>query len=276
MHYQHTTSPVKNKNILIIQPASSANIDWTRSLAVGLVLAVFISFINLFLKPFKTAESSTMLVLGYSACFLASYGLAYFFEYTIFKHLKPIWANRTVAFFIMLFLLSDLSIYLYDLMIIKAQPLSWNDFIPFTFRVMLPFGFIVLPMIYIGRTARIAIRQGDEIDATNEVILKGASSGEVLHTTSDKILYARAEDNYCNIFYLNAQGVVSHKLFRIKISDLADQIDCLTRCHRTYAINLENAAHIQASKTKASVQIKWINETIPVSKSYLHVVNRAE
>ena len=267
---------VKNRNILIIQPASSSNIDWTRATVIGFVLAVFITFINLFLKPFKTAESSTFFVLGYSGCFLASYGHAYFFEYFVFNKLKPIWANRTVAFFITLFLLSDLSIYLYDLLIIKEQALSWHDFIPFTFRVMLPFGFIVMPMIYIGRTAQIAIHQGDEVDASKEVVLKGASSGEILHTTSDKILYARAEDNYCDIVYLNAQGVVCHKLFRIKISDLSDQIDCLTRCHRTYAVNLENAAHIQSSKTKASILIKWINETVPVSKSYLHVLNQKD
>lgn len=260
---------VKKRSILIIQPSASNRIDWPRSAILGVVIALIITFINLFLKPFKTAESSQLLVLGYSVCFLVSYFIAYGMEYFLLKKLEPFWANRTLAFFILLFLLTTLTTYIYDLVIIKKMYVTWDDFIPYMFRVMLPFGCLVLPLIYLGRTAQITISQDQPVSGSNEVLLKGASSGEVLHTTSEKILYAKAENNYCDIVYLDATGTVSHQLFRIKISTLVSEIDCLTRCHRGFAINLDNVAHIERTKSKASVQLKWINVTLPVSQSYL-------
>jgi len=235
---------------------------------IGCGIAVFISFINLFLEPFKTAESSKILVLGYSLCFLISYIIAYALEYFLFQKLKPVWANRTGAFFISLFALSSLSIYGYDLLVIKSIPFTWEYYLSFVLRVLVPFGLLVLPMVYLARAAKIIVQQSPDQDG-NEIIIKGASSGEVLHTTTDKLLYARADNNYCRIIYLDSNGKVSQKLFRIKISDLVKEIDCLTRCHRGYAINMDNVAQVNQSQTKASVQLKWTNEVIPVSRSYM-------
>lgn len=255
--------------MFVIQPSSNQNINWNRSLVLGVSIAVFISFINLFLEPFKTGDSSKLLVLGYSACFLISYLTSCVMEFFLFQKLKPIWANRTLAFFISLFVLGALSIYGYDLIVIKGIPLTWSNFLPYTVRIVVPFSFLVLPMIYLGRTAQISISNSNQEIESDELIIKGSSNNEVLHTSLDNLLYVKAENNYCNIYYLNADGKVAQKLFRLKISDLVDDVECLSRCHRGYAINLKNVVHVNQLKSKASVQIKWCNDSIPVSKTYI-------
>ena len=254
--------------MFIIQQTAEQKINWNRSLVLGIAIAVFISFINLFLEPFKTGDSSKLLVLGYSFCFLASYIVSCLLEYFLFQKLKPIWANRTIAFFISLFVLGALSIYGYDLVVIKSIPLTWSNFIPYTVRIIVPFSFLILPMIYLGRTAQISISNQVVEEVNDEVVIKGCSSNEVLHTTLDQLLYVKAENNYCNIYYINSDGKVSQKLFRLKISDLVTEVEGLERCHRGYAVNLKNVVHTNQSKSKASVQMKWCNDSIPVSKTY--------
>ncbi|MAX81631.1 MAG: hypothetical protein CL843_15830 [Crocinitomicaceae bacterium] len=249
-----------------------------RSLIIGLMTTAFIAFITVFLEPFKTGESRKILVLGYSICFMVCYTIASIIERVIYQRIKTKRQSHTIAFFSLLFLSGSLAIYWYDLVIIKAIDFNLHAYVSYTLRIVVPFALIVLPLIYFGRNFSILTTPTSKTEnpksvGATTITLEGNGKNEILQIPVEDLLYVQSENNYCKVVYLKQEKVTS-KLLRQKISVLINQVEPLQRCHRSYAINVENIVQKSGTKSKPTLLVKEVSEAIPVSNSYQNVLSK--
>ncbi|MBR8535883.1 LytTR family transcriptional regulator DNA-binding domain-containing protein [Carboxylicivirga sediminis] len=85
----------------------------------------------------------------------------------------------------------------------------------------------------------------------------------------DNVLYLESTDNYITIFYLE-KGNVKSEMVRssLKIVQSEFQSQGLLRCHRSFAINVENIDWIRKVGRGYKIKVKEVDTLLPVSRSY--------
>lgn len=238
---------------------------WKTKLWISLLFFIGISFVLLFLEPFKTGESPKMLISGYSLCVLLAYLIVVLSESLIF-HFQKRWTLRDESLmYILFFLLSALGVYWYDLVVIKGQAYYWSGIFSFTGRVTLPFAILFLPGVgwlrhYYGRLY--------EPPTQYQVVIKGNVKADVLEMDWRKILYARSSDNYVIIKYIAEDEALKETLLRSTLSQVEEQLPDLHRCHRSYLINPLYLVAVEGNQKKAFIKLDRLEEEIPLSKTY--------
>jgi hypothetical protein len=83
------------------------------------------------------------------------------------------------------------------------------------------------------------------------------------------ILYAVSEDNYVKVFY-EQDGIVKNSLIRTTAKNIEDDLEGqITRCHRSYLVNLNHVKMLKHSSGKAVIVLSDNTGTqIPVSRNY--------
>ena len=242
---------------------------WKTKLGVMLIFIAICSFIILFLEPFKTSESTKLAVEGYSLCVLLSYLIGIFLESYIFAK-KKIWrVQDELLILLFVVILSAISVYWYDLEIIKKQDYYWDNLLLFSYRIILPFSILLVPLI-----AGLRRYYGQVFELPNEhiVTIQGASPSEFLAIDQRKIYYIKSSNNYVEIKYINETYQIKNKLIRCTLSQAAQQVPDFLQCHRSYIVNPLFMEAISGTQKKAFLQLKDLEDEIPISKSYYSTV----
>ncbi|KGL63290.1 LytR/AlgR family response regulator transcription factor [Polaribacter sp. Hel1_85] len=243
--------------------------DWSKKIKVTLIVFSITTFIILFLEPFKTDDSNKFIVLGYSICILFSYLVILFLESYFFKN-KQIWCVKNeIIVFLLLFIFSSLSVYWYDVTIIKEQFFNWNQFLSFTLRIIIPFGVLLIPLI-----GWLRFYFGEIYELPNEykVFIKGNNKSDFLDIDYRHIFYIKSSNNYIEVKYKNEENEIKNKLLRCTLSQAIHQLPSFIKCHRSYLINPYLIDSIDGNQKKASLYLKNIEDKIPISKTYYNEI----
>lgn len=104
---------------------------------------------------------------------------------------------------------------------------------------------------------------------TDVIVLSGETK-ETVTVYPDCILYLESSGNYVKVNYL-CDGVVTQKQIRNTISQIASDLQCFTylvRCHRAYMVNVSYITNIEGNSQGYQLSLKYLEEEIPVSRSY--------
>ncbi|TYP98810.1 LytTR family transcriptional regulator [Tenacibaculum adriaticum] len=243
--------------------------DWKSKIKVMFIVFSITSFIILFLEPFKTDDSSKFIVLGYSICTLISYLLVLFFEDYLFKKQQLWLVKNEITVFLSLFILSAISVYWYDVTIIKKQSFYWNHLLAFTLKITIPFGVLLIPLI-----AFLRYHFGKIYELLNQYIvtLKGSNKSDFLEIDQRDIFYIKSSNNYIEVKYLNSEREPQMKLIRCTLAEAYKQLPFFLKSHRSYLVNPNKIKSVEGTQKKATLQLKNLQEEIPVSKSYYNSI----
>ncbi|MEM5533236.1 MULTISPECIES: LytTR family DNA-binding domain-containing protein [Pseudoalteromonas] len=109
------------------------------------------------------------------------------------------------------------------------------------------------------------------------ITLKGDNKNDEINTAHHHILFIKSSDNYCEITILEGAST-SRKLLRVSLSSLLKQLPentIILRCHRSYAVNLQNIQHYSGNAGGLQLSLHTIDIKIPVSRSYVKVIKDA-
>ncbi|MGE0356465.1 MAG: LytR/AlgR family response regulator transcription factor [Burkholderiales bacterium] len=100
------------------------------------------------------------------------------------------------------------------------------------------------------------------------------SAGQKLRVVAaDEVDFLRAEDKYTLVAWHTPEGERCEGLVRTALKDLAAQLDAelFVQVHRSVVVNLRAVAHVvRGANETATVHLKGREETLPVSRSFLH------
>jgi len=86
--------------------------------------------------------------------------------------------------------------------------------------------------------------------------------------------YLRSDEKYTLIAWRNEAGQPAEALIRTALQDLVAQLDpeLFVQVHRSVAVNLRAVAHVtRGDNETATIHLKGRSETLPVSRSNLHL-----
>lgn len=111
-------------------------------------------------------------------------------------------------------------------------------------------------------------------DPNQLIRFSGQGSNDQIMLSISSFQYARAQDNYVELFYLEG-GSMAKSLVRISLSNLAESIShgAVARCHRSYLVNLFHVRSVKGGND-LRLYLSPFDTVIPVSKSYRdHIMN---
>lgn len=105
------------------------------------------------------------------------------------------------------------------------------------------------------------------------IILTSENQKDTLTLALGKLLYIEANDNYCTIFYLQAD-VLQKQLIRSSLSRLENQINQpeVVRCHRSYLVNLNQVLTVSGNAQGYKLHFGQTEQTVPVARASSGVV----
>lgn len=157
---------------------------------------------------------------------------------------------------------------------------NWHDFslssaIDFILNVSSVFLFPLIGTFFYFRYKGLKL-QYEQILTNNDqspdpqqlIQFRGQGTNEEILITLTDFLYARAQDNYVELFYVEHQ-TIKKELLRSTMSKLLQDLksEYLLRCHRSYMINLYNVRSIKTG-SQLTLYLNHISQSIPVSKSF--------
>jgi hypothetical protein len=110
-------------------------------------------------------------------------------------------------------------------------------------------------------------------ELVSEITLKSENQNEDLTLMSDNLLYLESNDNYSNVYF--AEGdIIKNQLLRGSLSYFEKQMEPshITRCHRSYIVNLDKAQEITGNAQGYKVHLEGVEKKIPVSRKYSHIL----
>jgi hypothetical protein len=116
----------------------------------------------------------------------------------------------------------------------------------------------------------IAAEEATMMPATKEIVKFMGENGSLeLEISASNFIYAKADDNYVELYYLH-DGSKNRKVLR---NSLKNVHACLPmhqnyyRCHKSYVINLDQVNHISGNAQGYKFHLKIAEDLIPVSRS---------
>ncbi len=255
--------------------ARQHNTSWTTRSIIAGIGAGFLYFIIFFLKPFDIGENPLphkyLYFIGYSVIFFVTYMIVSWIEDHIISTQTEEWSLKQENYsMLFLFVIGTTLIYIYDILVIKEVMFSFSRYIDFMFRISLPFAVLVIPVIFIAR-----MRLGQEQDQSptaTQLTLRGDNKDDILNIDAQNLLLLQSADNYTKVIYLDASGQSQQLMMRARLSQLLEQAGHMTRCHRSYAINLTHLKSKGRVKGKVYIQLHHWAQSIPVSRTYNAVI----
>ena len=102
-----------------------------------------------------------------------------------------------------------------------------------------------------------------------------AQVGQVLRLISvEDIAYLQADTKYTLVAWRDDTGKAAEALVRTPLRELASQLDAeqFMQVHRSFIVNFQAVDHVVRGEYEtAAIHLKGRSETVPVSRSYLHL-----
>jgi DNA-binding LytR/AlgR family response regulator len=109
----------------------------------------------------------------------------------------------------------------------------------------------------------------DTTEGTPVVVISENGTVE-LELLPNHFVYAKADDNYVEIFYLQ-DSKISRKIIRNTLKtvfQLLSEENHIFRCHKSYLVNLNKVQHISGNAQGYKLHVSDVDEQIPVSRSH--------
>ncbi len=249
-------------------------------LYVGLVAGGIVFFILFFLRPFGLGQyqgNVLVLTLPFTAWAVAgtyAYGWLAFKPWVRHTATWRVW-HQCVAILLLLCLIS-LGNFVLDWIWFKSQP-SMDHFLGYTYATFL-FGIpITLTIVALDYQKRLRNRlatllQKDEAAQVGQTITFHDSSvrGEDLTLPMADFLYAEAQKNFVDIYFLHEDRVEQRQLRATLASVLADARDkSIFQCHRSFIVNLNRILSAHGNSNGYQLTVGDENHVVPVSRSFV-------
>lgn len=218
--------------------------DFLMEIGIFMPVTIVLTLINEFgVKYFFKDQTSLNFVIGWTLWSMIFLGFGIFLTYNIMGNWHD-WKLSSVPGFIR------------DLSAVLLFPMGGTYFY-FRYKKLQEKYDSVLPNI------------GATIDHTQMIHFSGEGTKDNISISVSDFIYAQAQDNYIELFYLKNQNP-SKFLIRSSLSRICDTLeqDFLVRCHRSYLINLFNVHSIKGGLADLRITMSHIDTEIPVSKTY--------
>lgn len=249
-------------------------------LYAGLVAGGIVFFILFFLRPFGLGQyqgNLFVLTLPFTAWAVAgtyAYGWLAFKPWVRHTATWRVW-HQCVAILLLLCLIS-LGNFVLDWIWFKSQP-SMDHFLGYTYETFLIGIPITLTTVALDYQKRLRNRlatllQKDEAAQVGQTITFHDSSvrGEDLTLAMADFLYAEAQKNFVDIYFLNGDRVEHRQLRATLASVLADAKDRnIFQCHRSFIVNLNRILSAHGNSNGYQLTVGDDHHVVPVSRSYV-------
>lgn len=108
-----------------------------------------------------------------------------------------------------------------------------------------------------------------DADPARIIAFAGAHANDQIALRHADFRYAKAQDNYVEIQYLQ-DGVLRSHLLRSTLHALAEghRQEGFLRCHRSFLVNIHQVISVSGSRSGLRLRLDSVNEPLPVSRSY--------
>ncbi|NJB35290.1 LytR/AlgR family response regulator transcription factor [Croceivirga sp. JEA036] len=234
------------------------------------------------LEPFDsdTNFSYKQLILsGYALCVLLPILLIHPIENYVYK----IQTNRWFVLNECVYILSTLSIififsFFYHFFVISGLSSFSNQLIwGFIKSYGIPFVPLIVPLwLYLrSKYGEIEVPKykAEHPKKVKKITIHGVNKAETLTLLESDFIFAKAQQNYVDIYYNTATGM-QQKTFRSTLSNMVKQLPKAWQVHRSYLVNLDYIKTVEGNARKRFVRITPTEETIPISQVYYKALSK--
>ncbi len=235
---------------------------------ISLIVTIILVFILMFLKPFDMfsyiSGDEWYLYFGYGLSLFIAHLITIFIEDKIHKKQEKKWFFKNEIFIKLLyFLIGSIIIYFYHFLFVKTFQKPWTSFPMFVFNYTLPFYLMFVPLMIFYRNLKGKLYKEGE----NKIKLIGTNKSEKINLKQNNILFAKSENNYVFVYYLDDE-LVKKIMLRNTLSKIKEQAPFLIKSHRSYLINPSKIDSLKGNSQNANLNLISFDEKIPVSKTY--------
>lgn len=247
--------------------------DWKTNLLIGAILGGFIAFIQIALQPLDTYYSDipfkNLKLAGYGLCIAIPVLIMFFLEKFIYYRQGKHWylLNEIIYMSSAILVMISLS-YLHNTLIINhIQPSFINGWYFFT-HISLPYVPLIFPIWAFLRQYWGKKNVPDPSLPLQKLEITGQNKSDVLRIPDHSFVMARAQQNYMEIYHLDAQEKVQKTLLRLTLAQLKNQIPQAWQVHRSYLINPDYYRGLDGNARKRFIRLSMVEEAIPFSHKY--------
>lgn len=254
--------------------------SWRDTLKIALIAGVMILFIMVFLQPFDTFQSTIqfkfMKLSGYSFVIIIPILFFHFVERFWYEKQNYRWTllNEVVSL-ISIFTLTSICSYFYHHLLFQGSLISFSNSIRFLIYYCLPFLPLFLPLLsYFRFTFGKVVITGSDTDQNNNLEIAGDNKDEKISIPMTRFIYAEAQQNYVDLYFLGSDHKIEKEIIRSTFSNIVDQIPEAYQVHRSYLINPDFLSQITGNTRKRLIELKGVENQIPVSKKYYQAIEK--
>ncbi|CAN0605148.1 unnamed protein product, partial [Ectocarpus sp. 12 AP-2014] len=175
---------------------------------------------------------------------------------------------------LLIFLLS----FLYHFFLISLQSSFTSEAVwGFIKSFGLPFIPIVVPLWLYLRSNYGAIEvpfyDKENSRSKKTVTIVGNNKSETLTICEADFIYAKAQQNYVDVFYKTDNGM-QQETFRNTLFNIMKQLPKAWQVHRSYLVNLDYLESVEGNARKRYIRISTTEETIPISQIYYKALSK--
>ncbi len=265
---------------MFINKAFPYSTSFRNHFLIASILSFVVVFILVFLQPFGANNFNHpykhLYFIGYGIISIVVYLVVYLLSrlyYINFKRWK--WSEELIFSFLYVTIAIIIAFFYTELMINKRSNFMIFSFFIKWFRfIFLGFGIILSALsiflrLYYGKKKE--ERKMHKSDNKEKVVVNSTLKKESFSVLPEDIVYIKSEDNYVNIYYIEEEEL-QKKVIRNTLSSLHKQLNHLIKVHRSYLINPIFIISIEGNAQKGSIHLKYIEEKLPVSKTYFDAV----
>ncbi|WP_109097159.1 LytTR family DNA-binding domain-containing protein [Aquimarina sp. AU58] len=245
---------------------------------IAAILGIIVVFIIVFLHPLGsnnfTSPFKTLYFTGYGIIVFFTYLIAVIFSNGYYLRFK-IWKWIEELIFCLFFIIIAIIIaFFYTEVIINKKPerltlilfLNWFKMVFLGFGVIMFVVTVLLRNYYKSMNNVISEKRKPAVEQS-KIKLKGTLKKELFSVEETSIVYVRSEDNYVYIYYVEEE-LLKEKMLRNTLTNIEKQLSSLIKAHRSYLINPDFIILLKGNAQNAKLQLKNIEDYIPVSKTY--------
>lgn len=252
--------------------------SWTDKIKSALICGCLVALIMVLLQPFDTFQSEinfkVLKLSGYALVIIIPILITHIPERIYFKKKQQVWhiRNEIISTFFVIVLIT-ITAYVYHGFTFSEAEFSESIFLQFSLNYSLPFIPILIPLFSYLRFkfGKTSIAKSGETMAYH---IKGNNQKEKFEISSERFLYAKAQQNYVEIYFLDATKSVRKQVIRSTFSRVAKQLNKADQVHRSYIINLDYLDVIRGSSRKKTLKLKNVESEIPVGLKYFNILRK--
>ncbi len=246
---------------------------WYAAFFLGFFVAIILIGLRPYEKNIIDHPYITLVRIGVGFICTVVYIIGYEVLLKWFKNIRFNYA-KLILFDVFLALISVVLIFLYDrLIVVKDGHVTFGFLLEYILIIALPFYPIILFIFHFLKMSVFPIQIYPPIakeyvsEEENVVGIKEDNGSVGFSVKLKHLLYIQSQDNYIEIHYLKDDGPTKH-LMRSTLKKVLKDFAFLLKVHRSFAVNPYKVESLTGNSNKATISLKDVNVSIPVSKSY--------